>query len=399
MKLTIVGAGMGSLDMVTCEGIDAIEGASLVLAPPRMGEDFKELNKNILSMNLGEMYVKIEECIANKESLVVLATGDASYHSIGTLLYKKYSDACHVQIIPGISSLSYICSRLGYSYSNMKLVSLHGTDKSLVSHVVYNKMVFALTGGKTRAHDVVSELLQFGITDVKVTIGENLSYPEEVIVQGSPKELAHKEFSDLAVMIVENPSPVDRYRTLRDDDFIRGDAPMTKEGIRNLSLASLEIRPTDTVYDIGAGTGSVTCSMALKAHEGLVYGIEKKDAAYELALSNIDHIGCKNIHLVKGEAPKDMEGWKPADKVFIGGSTGRLGDIISLCLRKNHKTVFVVTAITLETLAQSIECFKREKMEYTITSASLATAKKVGPYNMMMGQNPVYIIRGEKIEE
>lgn len=102
------------------------------------------------------------------------------------------------------------------------------------------------------------------------------------MVSGRPEELKGQVFGDLAVVIVENKHYVNRYKTLKDSDFVRGKSPMTKEAVRNLSVAALEIQPDDVVYDIGAGTGSVTCAMAYRACESMVCAVEKEDYAVEL---------------------------------------------------------------------------------------------------------------------
>ena len=133
---------------------------------------------------------------------------------------------------------------------------------------------------------------------------------------------------------------------------------MTKEAVRNLSVSALEIEPADIVYDIGAGTGSVTCAMALKSCESMVYALEKEDYAVNLVKENMEKTGARNIIIRQAAAPDGIAAFPAADKVFIGGSTGNLKGIIETILARNDKVVFVITAVTLETISQSVDVLK-----------------------------------------
>ncbi len=177
-------------------------------------------------------------------------------------------------------------------------------------------------------------------------------------------------------------------------DFIRGKAPMTKEDIRWLSACYLGIENNDIVYDIGAGTGSCALEFAGHAKDGLVYAVEKEDEAFELININKKNLKRHNVISIKGSAPEVLATLPVPDKVFIGGSSKTMKDIFKAVYEKNNNVKITVTAITLETIYSAVNAFKDYNIEPDIVCINSAKSKKAGPYHMMMGNNPVYIITG-----
>ena len=399
MKVIVAGAGPGSLSDYTGRVIEAVRKADLVLTADRLAEPLRQLNKDERVLGIMDTVRFIGEHREEDIAVCVLASGDTGFYSIASTIARRIDPAVELEFISGIGSLSYFAARLKMGYENMKLCSLHGKEKSIIPDVCYHEKVFTLTGGSVRAHDIVQSLIDAGLSNVTLYIGEKLSMEGERIVSGTPAELAGLTFDDLTVMIIENKNYVNQYKTLKDSDFVRGKSPMTKEAVRNLSLAALAIEPTDVVYDIGAGTGSVTCAMALKASESMVYALEKEADAVALVKENMEKTGARNICIRQAMAPDGLAEFPPADKVFIGGSTGNLREIMEEILRKNEKAVFVVTAVTLETISQAVEVCKALELETEITCANISSAQKLGRYHLMKAENPVYIIKGAKTFE
>ncbi len=394
MKVIVAGAGPGSLSDYTGRVIEAVRKADLVLTADRLAEPLRQLNKDVRVLGIMDTVRFIGEHRDEDIAVCVLASGDTGFYSIASTIARWIDPAVELEFISGIGSLSYFAAKLKMGYENMKLCSLHGKEKSIIPYVCYHEKVFTLTGGSVRAHDIVQSLIDAGLSNVTLYIGEKLSMEGERIISGTDLT-----FDDLTVMIIENKNYVNRYRTLKDSDFVRGKSPMTKEAVRNLSLAALAIEPTDVVYDIGAGTGSVTCAMALKASESTVYALEKGAGAVALVKENMEKTGARNICIRQAMAPDGLAEFPPADKVFIGGSTGNLREIMEEILRKNEKAVFVVTAVTLETISQAVEVCKALELETEITCANISLAQKLGRYHLMKAENPVYIIKGAKTFE
>jgi precorrin-6Y C5,15-methyltransferase (decarboxylating) len=396
MRVIVAGAGPGAEEFYTGKMKAQAAAADVILTSERLAGPMKELNSNVVVAGVMETVDYIRRNAASEETVCVAASGDTGFYSIASTIRKNLPEGVEAEFICGISSMQYFAAVTGIGYEDLKLISLHGKTGSAVPFVCYNKKVFALTGGRIKAEDVIRELCEAGLGRVRVHVGEALSSRDQRVMSGSAEELSGERFDDLTVMIMENDFCTDRYRTLRDGDFVRGKTPMTKAAIRDLAVAGLEIHPTDVVYDIGAGTGSVTCALALKASESFVYAVEKEEDAAALIRENMEKLGVRNIRLVCGTAPAAMEGFPPADKVFIGGSTGNLAEIVSRILSDNEEAVMMVTAVTLETLAEAVGLFKDLGLAYSVSCVNVANAQRLGRYDLMKAENPVYMIRGEK---
>ena len=237
------------------------------------------------------------------------------------------------------------------------------------------------------------ELLEYGLPEVTLYVGERLHYPDERITKGSPAELKGKTFDGLCVALIENPGYHDGVRScIPDEEFLRGSAPMTKSEVRSLSVAKLGLSRDSVAWDVGAGTGSVTIEMALAASEGQVFAVEKKPEAAALIRENCRRFGTPNVQVTEGTAPEALKDLPAPTHVFIGGSSGNLREILELLLEKNPKVRLVINAITLETVSEANACLKELPFtDVEITQIQTAKSKKVGSYQMMLGQNPVYI--------
>ena len=168
---------------------------------------------------------------------------------------------------------------------------------------------------------------------------------------------------------------------------------MTKEEVRALSIAKLRIAPGHTVWDVGAGTGSVSIEAARAANRGTVYAIEKKGDALELLERNRATFGMANLVIVAGSAPEALEDLPAPDRVFIGGSSGTIGEVVACAARKNPAVRICATAITLETVADLLVCLRDHGVEGAdIVQVSVARADELGSYHLMRAENPIYLV-------
>lgn len=394
-KLYIIGAGTGSEEFLTQKGLQLIKSCDVVYSScKRLYQQFSILRQNIIECPVSQLQQEIEAC---ESTLIgVLVSGDTGFFSITKTLVEKLSDCCEIDVVCGISSLQYFCSKIGVSYENMKIVSLHGRENSILGAVSYNQWVFVLTGGSNKANVVCNNLVGNGLGEVRVIAGENLSMQSEHIIRGSAKELSEYAFDDLTVLLIQNENFVNPYLPLHDGDFIRGELPMTKEEVRHVTLSKLSVEPCDVVYDIGSGTGSVAIEMGRKAYEGSVYAIEQKKEGVELINQNRQKLAGYNVSVIHGKAPEAFMNLPAPDKAFIGGSSGNMNDIVDLLLQKNPNIKLVSNAITLETLNEAVNAFEKHGLKTDIVCLNVSTSKKVGGYHMMNANNPVYIISGEK---
>lgn len=392
--ITFVGIGMGTKQTMTLEAWNACEMADVLIGARRMLQTVKELRKpEFSSYKIEEIKQFISEH-TEYENIVILVSGDLGFYSGTTKWMEQLSDY-PISRINGISSVVYFCGKLGIPWEKTALISLHGRKQNIIHAVKNNETVFALIGEENGIPALCKELIQCGLESVALHVGENLSYSNERIVTGTPKELITKEFERLSVVVIENKIAGQAVIThgIKDEKFLRDKVPMTKSEIRSVSLSKLELTREAIVYDIGAGTGSVSIELSEQAFDGVVYAIEKKEEAVNLIHLNKNYFGVSNLQIIKGEAPEALKELPAPTHVFIGGSSGNLKEILDTVLKKNPFVRIVMNAITLETVMEAVECIKAFSLvEVDIASVAVSKSKEVGPYHMMMAQNPVYII-------
>ncbi len=391
-NLYIIGAGMGHISDLTEYAADIIKNADTVYGSARLYEQYKVLNTNISAPKYSEIENVLEK--ETLENTALLVSGDVLFYSIAKKIQEKFKDKYNIELVPGISSMQYFLSKLNIIDYNIKAVSMHGRNNSCLGPVSYNEYTFILSGGYKGAENIINELYNAGLDYVYVYAGENLHSNDERILSGKISDMLDYKFSSLTVLLIHNKEYVNHKTNLRDIDFIRGKAPMTKEDIRWLSACYLGIEDNDIVYDIGAGTGSCAVEFAGHAKDGLVYAVEKEDEAFELINTNKTNLKRHNVISIKGSAPEILLNLPAPDKVFIGGSSKTMKDIFKVVYEKNNNVKITVTAITLETISSAVNAFKDYNIEPDIVCISSAKSKKAGPYHMMMGNNPVYIITG-----
>lgn len=180
---------------------------------------------------------------------------------------------------------------------------------------------------------------------------------------------------------------------MRDEWFVRGKIPMTKEEVRAVSIAKLELEKDSVIYDIGAGTGSVTVEAICESENGRIYAFEQKEEGCELIRENLRRAGVfERAVVVNGRAPECLSGYPVPDRVFIGGSGGNLPEILDLLFRKNPSVRIVINVIALESLSQITEYCARRGLIPDVTCIQASRAKQLGAYHLMQGMNPVYVL-------
>ena len=179
---------------------------------------------------------------------------------------------------------------------------------------------------------------------------------------------------------------------MRDEWFIRGKVPMTKSEVRAVSISRLELTPDSVLWDVGAGTGSVSVEASFLLPEGQVYAVEKNPQAVELIRRNREKFGRDNLTVVPGDAPGALGQLPDPTHVFLGGSGGRMGEILDLAMGRNPGVRVVINTISLESLGEAVSWLERRKISGEIVSLQTARGRRAGRYHLMEGQNPVYVI-------
>ena len=403
LRVNIVGIGPGNPELLTGAARQAIAESNILIGDKRMLSSFADASKKVYgTIKTSEIAAIAAKADPEKDVLAVLVSGDVGFFSLAKTISGKLPD-CECVRYCGISSLVYFASKLNMSWDDAKIVSMHGRRQNLVSAVAQNKKVFSLTGGEHSPQMLCAKLCEHGLGSVKVYVGENLSYPEEKLTEGTAEEISKLDFPSLSVMMIlnENASSFEPVvHGLADELFMRSKVPMTKQEVRSVSMSKLMPKATDLIYDIGAGTGSCSIELALLARQGKVWAFERNPVAVELLGKNKELFGVENLEVIAGEALENIKDMPAPDCVFVGGSGGDLCQMLDIIYTKNSSCRVVINAITVETLAEVAEYYKQHQ-DYTldIVNVFVARGKHLGSYNLMMAQNPVYVMTALKKED
>lgn len=394
-EVFIAGIGPGSEALQTQEVRAAIRRADCLIGARRMLDAVagpQQLTIDaIVPETIASHIAQHPECGV----FCVVMSGDTGFYS-GTKKLLPLLKACRVRVLPGLSSMSYLCARLGVSYEDAVPVSLHGRDFDIAREVRRRRKVFTLVGGDGGMQALCERLTQAGLGHVRIAVGERLSYPDEAITRGTAQELRSHTFDKLSAALIENNTPNEIVTPgLPDEAFLRNLepgklVPMTKSEVRSVCLSKLQLTPNAVCWDVGAGTGSVSIEMARLCADGTVYAIEKNERALALLEKNKEAFSASNMQIIPGLAPEACRALPAPTHAFLGGTSGSVRDILALLLEKNPRVRIVATAVTLESVSALSSCMADFEIAECV-SVQVSKAAPLGQYHLMQAQNPVYI--------
>lgn len=397
MNVTLIGMGSGQPENLTLQGLAALRQADLILGARRLLAVLPAgCTENRAAAYRPDEVAELLQT-SGAENAVLVYSGDTGFYSgASSMMEKLEALGVRARVLPGLSSIQLLAAALGRPWQGWNLVSAHGRTCDPVAECMQGRPTFFLTGGSEDPATLCAQLAAEGFGDVQGVVGQCLGAPEEKLFRGSVKELAAGRFNSLSVLLVEAAEVLPR-RTpgLPDEAFERGDVPMTKQEVRAAVLAKLAVRPEDILWDVGAGTGSVSVELALAAPRGRVYAVECRPEGCALIKANREKFRTRNLVLVEGLAPAALSDLPAPDAVFIGGSKGSLAAIVDAALDKNPDARICVSAIALESLSAAVAALTAKGRTVQVSQIAVSRAKAVGGLHLMMAQNPIYLITGE----
>lgn len=397
MNVTLIGMGSGQPENLTLQGLAALRQADLILGARRLLAVLPAgCTENRAAAYRPDEVAELLQT-SGAENAVLVYSGDTGFYSgASSMMEKLEALGVRARVLPGLSSIQLLAAALGRPWQGWNLVSAHGRTCDPVAECMQGRPTFFLTGGSEDPATLCAQLAAEGFGDVQGVVGQCLGTPEEKLFRGSVKELAAGRFNSLSVLLVEAVEGLPR-RTpgLPDEAFERGDVPMTKQEIRAAVLAKLAVRPEDILWDVGAGTGSVSVELALAAPRGRVYAVECRPEGCALIKANREKFRTRNLVLVEGLAPAALSDLPAPDAVFIGGSKGSLAAIVDAALDKNPDARICVSAIALESLSAAVAALTAKGRTVQVSQIAVSRARAVGGLHLMMAQNPIYLITGE----
>lgn len=397
MNVTLIGMGSGQPENLTLQGLAALRQADLILGARRLLAVLPAgCTENRAAAYRPDEVAELLQA-SGAENAVLVYSGDTGFYSgASSMMEKLEALGVRARVLPGLSSIQLLAAALGRPWQGWNLVSAHGRTCDPVAECMQGRPTFFLTGGSEDPATLCAQLAAEGFGDVQGVVGQCLGTPEEKLFRGSVKELAAGRFNSLSVLLVEAAEVLPRRAPgLPDEAFERGDVPMTKQEVRAAVLAKLAVRPEDILWDVGAGTGSVSVELALAAPRGRVYAVECRPEGCALIKANREKFRTRNLVLVEGLAPDALSDLPAPDAVFIGGSKGSLAAIVDAALDKNPDARICVSAIALETLSAAVAALTAKGRTVQVSQIAVSRAKAVGGLHLMMAQNPIYLITGE----
>ena len=400
VSVTLVGEGCGNL---TLEAKNAISQSDIIFAAPSLLCRLKKRGL-LAGKENAPLYTfsQVQSFLKDHPSYtfpLVIFSGDTGFYSGAKSFAKSASEASWaVTIIPGISSLQYFAAKRKEAWQDYNLISMHGRKTSLIPNLYFNKKTFTLFSNLEQLKEaaaLIAKAKQAGlIKEIEVSVAFNLGQEDEDLFSCQVEDLYSLQKEGLySALFINKGSVVSPFTGFKDEDFIRIEKiPMTKKEIRSAIITKLGLCKDSIFYDIGCGTGSISIEAAFCAYEGEVFSFDCKMQALSLCKENADRFCLQNINFIQAKCPEGMENILPATHAFIGGANGNVKDIVSLLLKKNPDMRIVISAITLETVAELASLQKEMGLKnFEAVLLSVAKSKSAGDFTLMSACNPVYI--------
>jgi precorrin-6Y C5,15-methyltransferase (decarboxylating) len=408
-KVYIVGIGDDGKKSLSASVLDMVEEAEVLFGGERHLSFFPDVSSQKITVksNLSEV-VDIISSNLNKKRMVVLASGDPLFYGIAKYLMNKIPKE-HFEIIPNVSSMQLAFARVKESWDDAVLASIHAKPiENLLDVVDKAKKIGIFTDDKNTPSRIADFLLKSGIGGFKAYVCENLGGEDERVTETELGDLSNMEFSPLNVLILVKKDEEFKVESTRswtigipDEEFFQRmphKGLITKQEVRVISLSKMNIRSRSVIWDIGAGSGSVSIESALIAKSGMVYAVEKNPEDVENVKKNIEKFEVKNVKVIHGLAPNCLDEIRDRpDSVFIGGSSRNMKEIIAKCVeRLKPEGKVVINAATIENLYEATSGLKGCNLTFDVTLLSAARSKELIGLTRFDALNPVFVISGEK---
>lgn len=411
-RLSLCGAGPGSASLLTLECVRALReaqvvfGAGSVLRTLAGDPEGERLLSGKTTVPVYGAEAMLEYLGSHREisSAAALYSGDSGFYSGASAVLQEAQRRAlpwlEVRRLPGISSVQAFAAALGLPWQEAQLASAHGRDFPAAGVLRVSRRLFLLVSGAEQVRRLGEELasaVREGSLPGTVTAawGRDLSLGGQQIRRGSLSVLREAAEPGRYIVLLENPQACSESLLphLGDDDFARGRVPMSKRSVRQLVLCALHPADGEVIWDVGAGTGSLSVEAARSCPRSVVWSIERKPEACALLRENRRRFALSGMRVVEGEAPQALEDLPAPSAVIIGGSSGELLEIVACALDKNPAARFVATAVTLETIAALMQLPGHLPVtEPSVLQVSAAQAQALGSYHLMRGENPVWIV-------
>ncbi|MGB8719429.1 MAG: precorrin-6y C5,15-methyltransferase (decarboxylating) subunit CbiE, partial [Desulfobacterales bacterium] len=341
---------------------------------------------------------------ARDRRVVVLASGDPLYYGVGAYLVRALGPE-NVRVYPNVSSVAAAFARIRHPWQDDRVVSLHGRDGAaqLLAATGEADWVAVFTDPTHTPAQVARLLLQNEVTGFEMCILENMGTAAERISWLGPESAAASAFADPNLVVLKRspqaaaspPRPL--FLGMPDEQFDHQNGLITKAEVRVLALSRLQLRPRDTLWDLGAGSGSLAIEAAVFIRSGLIFAVEQNPERIQQIRRNAARFGVSNLSAVQAVLPEGLEPLPDPDRIFIGGGGRNLGAIIrQAASRLKPGGRMVVNTVLLDNIQAAVVSMHQLGWEADLVQAQISRSQRM-PWSLRMtAHNPVWIVSGAK---
>jgi precorrin-6Y C5,15-methyltransferase (decarboxylating) len=403
-KVHIIGLAPGGVAGLLPEARRLINGSEMVFGGKRLLDIFPAQNgeRIVIENNLAEVTDLIKKNLGRKR-IVVIASGDPNLFGIASYLIDKLGKGV-VEIIPNVSSMQVAFARIKESWENAVFASVHARPiEDIIETVRLNDKIGIFTDDIHTPAAIAQVLREHGVDGYRAYVCQNLGGKDEQVMETDLAGLAKTECLPLNILILLREQPQRQPQPIlgipEANFYRRRDGLITKQEIRAVSLAKMRLTDESVLWDIGAGSGAISIEASFLASKGRIYAIEKNDADVAIIRKNIRKFQTPNIEVVPAHAPEGLDKLPDPTAVFIGGSGGRMEEIIDLATRRlKPGGCIVINVVALENLSTAINTLKARGFVPEVTLVNVARSREMANLTRFEALNPVFIVAASKKE-
>ena len=398
-KIYLVGAGIKGREEFGAKALEVIAKGEVLIGAQRHLDIFPDYPGT--KMVLGELSVMLEFIRKTEQRVTVLASGDPNFFGLSRFLLRNLPKE-RIEIFANVTSMQYAFARIKEPWDDAVFVSVHGRGiKNAIDKIIASEKVAVLTDEVNSPEVLAGELIRRGAEGYTAWVCEDLGMPTEKFTRTDVKGLVGFKCSPLNILILiktwEPTLETWPVMGIADDLYATAKKLITKQEVRAVTLAKLQLQNDLVLWDIGAGSGSVSIEAGNLMPNGKVFALEKNSQYLGFIRENIRKFSAGNVMLIEARAPEGIDDLPDPDRVFIGGSGGMLEDIIeAVDKRLKPEGMIVLNAVTLDTLTKAVEFLEDHGYTVEVCCVNVANTRALTEYKMFESHNPVYIIAAGK---
>ena len=399
-KVYIIGVAPGGVSSLSSEARRLVKQAEIVFGGKRLLAMFPSLTgeKIAIRNNLADVTDLIKKNLGQRR-MVVLASGDPDFYGIAGYLTDKLGEDSF-EIIPNVSVMQLAFARIKESWDDAVFVSVHARPvEDIVEIVRSSNKVGIFTDDEHTPATIAGMLLEHGVRGYRAYVCQDLGTRKERVIATDLYHLKRKRFSPLNILILLREKPETapwQILGIPETSFHRRrNGLITKHEVRAVSLAKMCLTDESVLWDIGAGSGAVSIEASFLVRKGRIYAIEKNDADVAVIRKNLRKFHVPNVEVVQAFAPDGLDKLPDPTAVFIGGSGGRMEEILNLVGRRlKPGGRIVINIVALENLGAAVNALKGRGFMPDVTLVNVARSTKVAELTRFEALNPVFVVTG-----